>query len=478
MQVTFLKSIEAVFFSSVLIVIIALTVNYVYHTDKLESPTKPMELALWDRREQEETAAAIANIDPGPSGDHLKELGFEPKPSEALLPRDTSRGIYKATNLLNFLHYYYFFDDEERILEESVEFVDRDTGYIKTGTKNLPKIQFGTLSKHIKYLLVLAKYRMLHPTKPIFDDDYNRMSKIVKEFFDNPQGGVQYDVDAYFDLIELYEITGDERFSQYADTIDASGRWAQKGEGYAMQIQNKSPRTISPIYMNSVVILQLMANRGKALKAHSASVLLNGIVDDTYSQAHRMFYTSSSVARQGNIGGSAIDKFYTIEQAVALRKMMEYYEITGDDKTKSLIDEIVQWITIYNSDLIDIDNLGFYTSFSEGSSVHKEGKKRADVNLLMYRALRYYMLYDSGIKNFVRAFSDVITNYIYDEEYNGFYTSYSPAWEPQQTDGIYALSISDALIGAQVFLDGEEVQLKLNARAIAPRITPKITTGG
>jgi hypothetical protein len=209
--------------------------------------------------------------------------------------------------------------------------------------------------------------------------------------------------------------------------------------------------------MSSVLILQYYADRGKPLHVQAARLLYDGITDICYSDKYKMFYLNATYNRPDNMGLQANQQFKSGDLAVALTGMMKYYDEVGDEEILVLVGEIIDSIRDGESDLIDRENVLFYTKYLEKGSAYKIEDKRADVNLLMYSAIHRYLRYDPDYVDFVDNLKYLVDTMIYSREYNGFYTRYDAAWNPVMDDGVYQLSLTDAILGAQIFLNNEEI---------------------
>jgi len=453
-RVTFVRGVEVLLFASLLVLVTALISMAVHHT-RLENAVRPPTLAEWDKKDLE--AAQQVNVEkPKARPEQLKELGYE-KPNEGTpLPKDTLAYNDKAYNLLNFLHYYYFVD-EDKMLDDSVEYVDRDTGYFKMGQKIYAQYSLGNVAKHVKYLTALAKYRYLYPTNVSFDEDFKKMDGLVAKIFETHPLNALYQIETFFDLLELNRLTGDQRYLDYANALNTSGKWENEAIGYAQLVQRMAPRTLKPQFMYSVMLLDYYAEHGKPFLTQVARTLYNGIIADTYAGGYKMFYTQATSPQAGDVKGTALLVFNTAEQAIALNKMMDYYDATKDSSILEVVKGIVTEILSGQSVLQDRDQGGFYSKYIEKSSQYKEEAKRADVNLLLYSALLRYLKYDAQGEEFTKKFSYFIGDRIYDENYNGFYSLYDANWSAQPVENIYELSLSDAILGVQVFLDQEEI---------------------
>jgi hypothetical protein len=456
-RINIVQGIEAVFFAVVILLITALITMAIAGGGQ-DSPIKPASFAEWDQQDMEEGRQAIT---PGVTPvEQLKGLGFEPPYGEnPLMPIETGFSSRKADNLLALLHNFYFIE-EDRMLTESVEFVDRETGYIKIGDRGDSNFQISHLGKHVKYLLALTKYRKLHPSIVIFDEDYSRMNDLVRKIFDTHPPSVHYEIGTFFDLVEMHELTGEARYLDYADYIDQIGGMRETAELRSLAEQKRVPRTYSPGFLNSVIILQYYADRGNPLLIQTAKTLYDGVIKACYNDKYKMFHLQASYSGPDNGGQQVIEQFRTSELGISLQRMMDYYDATGDDDILDIVDDIITNIASGESELIDSENLLFYSKYLEKGSAFKEEDKRVDSNLLLYSALYRYMKYDMKYENFTRSVSIGVEDYVFDKVYNGFYTRYDPAWKPVPVDGIYQLSLTDAILGALVFLSNEEIYVE------------------
>ncbi len=458
MPTTFVRGIEAVFFSVILSLVTGFVSIAVYETSQT-SPVKPEALVKVEQAEMEATIQAEVT-----SKEKvilkLEDLGFEP-PSrkDVRLPADTLAYNSKIENLLLLLHEYYFMS-EERMLDESVEFVDRDTGYVKTGIKGDANYALGHVGKHVKYLLALAKYKRLNPTMSIFDDDYDRMNSLVRKIFETHPAQTRYTMESFFDLVELYQITGDSRYWTYADYINKVGRLTQTAEQRSLLEQRQAARTLSPTFFNDVVLLQIYAEKGDPLYVQAARTLYDGLIAADYNDKYKMFYTQLTYGQAGNTNAKAIGSYKTTELAVALNRMMDYYEQTKDEAILDKVKEIMAPFIDQTTPLFDFEHGLFYDKFNESKSQYEFEPKRPDVNLLLYSALVRYLRYfdDYNYLKLVQGISDLIHDRAYDEAYNGFYSQYDFEWNPVPVNGFYELSLTDAILGVQVFLNNAEVQ--------------------
>ena len=456
-RINIVQGIEAVFFAIVILLVTVLITMAIIGGGQ-DAPMKPASFAAWDL----EDAQNPPGYNPAgvPPIEQLESLGFEPPYGEnPLKPIETGFSARKADNLLALLHNFYFIEDG-RMLTESVEFVDRETGYIKIGDRGDSNFQISHLGKHVKYLLALTKYRKLHPSIVIFEEDYSKMNDLVRNIFDTHPPSVHYEMGTFFDLIEMNELTGEARYLDYADYIEQIGGMRTTAEIRSLHEQLRLPRTYSSGFLNSVIILQYYADRGNPLLIQAAKTLYDGVIKACYNDKYKMFHLQASYNRPDNGGQQVIEQFRTSELANSLNSMMDYYDATGDADILVMVDDIITNIAVGQSELIDSGNILFYSKYLEKGSAFKEEDKRVDSNLLMYSALYRYMKYDLKYNDFVRSVSIGIEDYVYDKVYNGFYTRYDYEWKPAPVDGIYQLSLTDAILGALVFLSNEEIYVE------------------
>jgi hypothetical protein len=460
-RATFVRGIEAVFFC----VIISLIFGFItigFNETSQAAPVKPTGLVAMEKDEiQQIITTQIVSAETRVN--QLEELNFEPPlRKDARLPKDTLEYNSKIENLLLMLHEYYFMS-EDRMLEESVEYVERESGYIRTGMRNDANYTLSHVGKHIKYLLALTKYKKLNPTMSIFDDDYDRMNSLVKKIFETHPAQTRYTMESFFDLLDLYEITRDSRYLTYADYINNVGRLTSTAEQRSLFEQQKAPRTLSPTFFNDVVLLQEYAEMGEPLFVQAARTLYDGLMKGSFNENINMFYTQLTYPSADNANAKAIKTYKTTELAIALHRMMDYYELTEDEAIIEKVGEIISEFNRQESKLFDFENGLFYDRYIESKSQYTLDPKRPDVNLLIYSALVRYMLYydDWEYLKIVQGLSGLINDRAYDENYNGFYSRYDNAWNPEPVNDFYELSLTDAILAVQVFLNNEEVQRNL-----------------
>ena len=202
-------------------------------------------------------------------------------PIEAQTPKPASTKLYNnlLDNLLSSLHYYF----ELPPSTSSTEYVlswDPQTGTRSTGDARLLAIE-----ADCAYLVPLEIYRKLH-AKSVFDQDLENTKKRLADIFSQQWHSDQnWPLGAYFDLAELYDITGDKQYIDWADRFaigdspnDPSTPFT-KARGLEYTFQGNHPRVGSPFYFLHAALLADYGKRKDPALVDPSQTLFEGLRD-------------------------------------------------------------------------------------------------------------------------------------------------------------------------------------------------------
>ena len=378
-------------------------------------------------------------------------------------PGETRKFRTLSDNLLNSLHYYYRLPDNA----PSSEFVykwDAKTGGMMTSDARL-----FALENDVNYLLSLEIYRSLHPIA-LFDTDLQYMRKKVDDIFAQDWHTMQESpLGVYFDLMELYNFTKNEKYLQYAeryaggDGPDDPQTPLVKARNFAIMFQRDVPRQASPVYFYYAALLSDWANRHDETMAAQANALFKGLMEFLYDNRFRLLYLRVSTATGGNTAVRNITETYnTLDQLTAIDAILEYYKSSANPEALSLARAIMRGV--YGTDSILVQKApeeigenkfyGIYTTYDHGREAWRFESDEATMDhiLLFSDIVKLNSVTHGEYRDDIEFLTSWLENSgpMYDEYANGYYVSYEKDWTvPEDSKWILskaAIWMSKALI--------------------------------
>jgi len=404
-------------------------------------------------------------------------------PAEGVpVPGETRKFRTLSDNLLNSLHYYYRLPDDAPPSEFVYKW-DAKTGGMMTSDARL-----FALENDVNYLLSLEIYRSLHPVA-LFDDDLQYMRQKVDDIFAQDWHTMQeWPLGAYFDLMELYNFTKNEKYLQYAeryaggDGPDDPQTPLVKARNFAIMFQRDVPRQANPVYFYYAALLADWANRHDETMMAQANALFKGLMEFLYDNRFRLLYRRVSTETGGNTSVRNITETYnTLEQLTAINAILEYYKSSGNPEALSLARAIMRGV--YGMDSVlslkapeEIGEgtfYGIYTTYDHGREAWRfEADEATMVHILLFNDI---VKLNSVTHGEYRDDIEFLTSWLensgpmYDEYVNGYYVGYEENWiVPEDSQWILtkaAIWMSKALIEDDLYKYGQ-------SRIITPSNAP------
>jgi len=377
-----------------------------------------------------------ANLRPGPVIEEPLQVG-EGTPS----PGDTRVFRSLSDNLLNSLHYYYKLDEDSPPSEFVMKWQAEEGGR-RTGTARLIAMEYD-----ISYLLALEIYRSLHPVA-IFDEDLEYLRKKVDDIFAEDWHTMQeWPLGIYFDLMELHEFTGEEKYREYAvryaagDGPNDNLTPLVKAKNFAYLFQFDAPRQASPVYFYYAAFLADWANRYDETLMTQSDALFAGLMDFLYDPRFKLFYKKVSTTSGGVTSTWNITETYsTLEQIEAVRAILKYYEESGNAEALSLARAVMRGVWDTDSVLLqdtppeygENKFFGLYTAYDHGREARRLVPTEVTLNhILLYNAL---VQLNAATNNEFRNDLEFLSTWLedvgplYSPHVNGYYIGYEEGW--------------------------------------------------
>jgi len=345
-------------------------------------------------------------------------------------------------NLLLSLKYYYKLNDEYA----PSEFVSSWSA--GTGERIVSNARLLSLETHVNYLLTLEMYRKVH-SKAVFDNDLEYARQKVDDIFSEEwHTQFSWPLATYFDLMDLYEITGEEKYLEYAERYGAASDRTDPNSPYAFaleqsfKIYSDIPRTVTPFNFYHAALLADYGARYDDLPLQTqAKSMFDGIRDQLYDPRYKMLWKQASVSTPGSSTANYTRTFDALEQFNAIRGIVEYYKVTGDPDAISLARALVEGIWGLGSKMLihppqglsEGTFYGLYTAYDvEREAERLDQNEQTIVQILLYDAM---VLVNEVTRGELRDSIDFLVSWletngpVYRPEANGYLATYDEVWE-------------------------------------------------
>ncbi len=365
----------------------------------------------------------------------------EPRDPNAPIPAETRLYNNLLDNLLSGLHYYY------KAPEDSPPSQFVTSWNAGDGGRNISDARLLSLEINLSYLLTLERYRRLH-SKAIFDDDLEYARKRVGDIFNEDWHSMaEWPLGLYFDLIDLYELTGEEKYLEWSeryaigDGPNDSDTPLAMAKNLAFRYQFDQPRMASPFYFYYAAFLADWGNRHDPTLANQAHYMFTGLRDLLYDPRYKMLWKQASVSQGGSGSKNIIETFNTLEQLTAIQAILEYGKASGDTEALSLARVILSGVWGTSSPLLrtapepyaENTFFGLYTAYDHGREAERYDPGMTTIDhILLFNSI---VLLNAATKGEMRGDIDFLVNWletvgpVYKPNANGYYVLYDENWE-------------------------------------------------
>jgi len=354
-------------------------------------------------------------------------------------------------NLLNALHFYFTVPEDT----PPVRFVV--SWDVNTGERVLTDARLLSLEANVSHLLVLELYRSLH-TKAIFDRDLEEARRRVEGIFAEDWHTVmEWPLGPYFDLVALWQITGNEKYLEWADRYGAGDGPGDrntplaKAKDLAIRFQNNLPRTANPFMFYHVALLAEWGSRNDPALLSPAKSLFQGLREFLYDGRYKMLAKQASVSADGR--RNTIMTFDALEQLSAVRAIVEYWKVSGDPDAISLTKVLMGGIWGAGSPLLlpapepfpPTTFFGLYTAYDKDrEAVRLDPDEKTIVQILL---LESSILANEQTRGEFRGDIDFLSAWledngpVYRRDANGYYTTYGDDWKDPERPMVSARAV-------------------------------------
>jgi hypothetical protein len=410
---------------------------------------KPSGLVALETAEDRQFRATLDEIMQRPGqGPRAPEV----PPLDPNAPRPGSTRLYNnlLDNLLSSLHYFYKVAPST-VPDEFVASWDPQTGARVIGNGKLLSLESNT-----SYLLALELYRGLH-AKAIFDEDLvfarERVSGVFSEEWHT---GTEWPIGSYFDLVQLYNLTGDQNYISWADRLaagdgpDDPNTPLAKARSLAMKFQYEGARVASPIYFLHAALLADWGKRHNPAMVDEAKMLFEGLRVLLLDPRYNMLWKQVSIATPGGSERNIIQTFDTLEQLSAIKAILDYGKASGDPEAMSLAKVIMQGVWEAGGPLLiepprpypSTTFFGLHTAVDIG----REAKRLDPAAVTLDHVLLFEanVLLNEATRGEYRSDVDFLSNWmedsgpVYREAANGYYTQYEKDWLDPENPAVSA----------------------------------------
>lgn len=406
---------------------------------------KPEGLVALEKTESRELQSVLEDLRPAFSPMEIETT----RPVDPNAPTPGSTRLYNnlLDNLLSSLHYFYRMPEGSKTGEYVLSWKPDD------GSRVVTEASLFALESDLSYLIPLEIYSKLR-AKVIFEEDRDYLRARIGDALSQEWGPMaDWDIGPYFDFLQLYELTGDERYIQWADKY-AEGMGANDvnsplnmARGLGSRASAKAARTASPFYFLHAAMLADWAKRHDPALMPLARDFFNDLQDVLYDPRYKLLWKQVSINSNNSSNRNVTQVFDTLEQLTAVRGMILYYEASGDTAALSLARGVMEGVWGPNSPLLmtppeDLPAntfYGLYTAFDVG----REAKRSEPGELIIDQIFLYEttVLLNSATGGEYRRDLSFLEGWfenagpIYREEINGYYTFYGENWS--ETDDQY-----------------------------------------
>jgi len=363
-----------------------------------------------------------------------------PLRSDVPLPSETRRFRSLEDNLLNSLHNYYKLPEEYPASEFVTKWRADEGSYMTEGNARLL-----ALENNIAWLISLEIYRDLHPVA-IFDEDLEYARRQIDAIFDEDWHTVEtWPVGVYFDLIRLYEFTGNDKYLDHAERFVAGDgpddlhTPLAYAKGLAHRFQFGSARSATPFNFFHAALLADWANRHDEVLMVQADAFFDGLQNWLYDSRFKLLY--KRVASQSiGPGLNITETFSTLDQLIGIIAILEYWERTDNPEALSLARAVMKGV--YDSESMLSQTApeqyaastfyGLYTTYDHGRDAFRfEPGEATMVHVLLFKAM---IRLNSATTGAYRSDIEFLESWmedagpLYSQYVNGYYVAYDEGW--------------------------------------------------
>ena len=366
-----------------------------------------------------------------------------PLDPDAPIPSGTYLYNNLLENLLSSLHFF-FTVSPDTPPSEYVTAWDAETGERVMTEFLLPSIE-----SNVNYLLTLELYRKLH-AKAVFDQDLEYARERVRQQFELEwHTTMDWPLGSYFDLIELYYLTGNETYEQYAERFavgdgpDDANTPLNRARELAFRFNLNFARQASPFHFYYAALLADYGNRhDDPDMIRMARSLFSGLKDILYDTRFKMLYKRASVPSDNSTSINLVQTFDTLEQVNAIRAIIEYGRASGDPEADSLARSVLDgmWGQEESSPLLikppqglpETTFFGVYTGYDHEREAERMDPDEAIIDQILFFYINVLVnrefqgQFRINIENLDRWMED--SGPIYRRNANGYYLLYGEDW--------------------------------------------------
>lgn len=377
--------------------------------------------------------------------------GFStPVLTDAPVPVNSKKSNTIIDNLLFAMRYYARIPESEE-LTSSVTGWDAGTGYYiaDSGAMASPIMAF---ARNARYLLILKLYQAYFPSTHFFDDDSQRVEKILDRFIEPDYLDSLISSESFYsvfipdkifhDLMWLNEITSEEKYREAAFII--ADKHSDLIFRQAVVIKNNKDRSDKVRMFNDVALGYIYGKEiGKLDLQEDSRLVMAELVKELWAENYSLLYTDVTIGSLGNITTT----FITNDQMHALTGMIRYAEASGDTEVADLAFKILESLATGTNPVCDTTNQGFYRRYNGDSrSPHKDYKLAEDHIVFLEALVKLNILHDGKYNDLLNYHYEWLENYLYDPLHNAIYFSYEETWTPHKfTNNLPIVSV-DAIL--------------------------------
>jgi hypothetical protein len=417
--------------------LLTIAANKVYGPPVIEKPDVLVSLERWEGREFDQL---LVDALTWPMPDEMETI--PPVDPDAPPPASTRLYNNQLENLLSSLHYFYRLSGDDSPSEYVIGWDPEDGGRVVT-TATLFSIE-----TNISYLLTLEMYRKMH-AKAVFDEDLEYARKVVDDLFAMTwRTALEWPLGPYFDLVALYDLTGNEKYLEYSrrygggDGINDYNTPLTKARTLAVAYQRNRPGNASPFYFLHAALLADWGKRYDPSMVDQARTVFRGLRRDLLDTRYNLFWKQSSTAGDGSGAKTVIQTFDSLEQLTAVRAILLYAKSSSDPEGLALGKAVMEGIWDEDSplqykppaDLPQSAFWGIYTAYDMQREAERlDTGERTIIHVLL---LEDMVLLNELTRGEYRGEVDFLSQWmedsgpLYDQQLNGFYTLYKGQYEP------------------------------------------------
>lgn len=442
MRITFFHGFGTTLVILVIAIVTAVITGIFAAVNSPPYPAKSEGLLTLEEKVDREFRTLVAHISSRAALPEVETL--PPLDPDAPLPSGTYLYNNLLENLLSGLHFYF------PVPEDTPSTIFVTSWDAETGNRVSAEFIVSSLEYNVNYLLTLELYRRLH-AKAIFDEDLEYARARVHQIFSGElRTNAEWPIGAYFDLVELYELTGEESYLEYAEHFAVgngpgdSDTPLTKAKNLAFKFNLNFARQASPVYFLYAALLADYGNRHDDPELiRMARSLFGGLKDILYDSRFRMLWKRAAVPADNSPNVNLTQTFSTLEQVFAIRAIIDYGRDSGDPEALSLARSILSgmWGEEANSPLLINAPPGWsettYYGLSTAYDYDREAERMDPDEITIVQILFYLanVLVNEETRGEFRADVDFLSNWLedngpmYRRSANGYYITYEENWE-------------------------------------------------